>query len=393
MALTLEVIHHKGIPSVNPLRARFGQGGGTVGRSLDNNLPLPDEDKIISRYHGKICYQNGEFVYIDTSVGGTLLCNKNRFLEKEDSVVLVDGDHLKIGEYELVVRIEPEEQPFPGLFPDLGAQQPFSDINRAESGLGVNVQPLFGDSEFTPVLGQNMPPLRPALQNDSFINQPDVSPFQQSFTPPDIQKLPEDFSFDGVLQENYSSDQSVSANKDDFAFPDDWFGNLGTDAGMQDSKPDQAPSPFLSAPQIPPTESFVAEHQPSAALGDGNANLFDGDGLEPSSFSLNWAVGDGSSPFDAPQGEIDKTISVGGKSSAVNVQNPPPFPGNASILAAIPADGTHALPGGSERLGDFQESLPPFAKGGQGGLKAETSMTEGSQSPLNPLLQRGELVE
>jgi len=43
-------------------------------------------------------------------------------------------------------------------------------------------------------------------------------------------------------------------------------------------------------------------------------------------------------------------------------------------------------------LGDFQESLPPFAKGGQGGLKAQTVMEEGSQSPLTPLLQRGGLV-
>ena len=43
-------------------------------------------------------------------------------------------------------------------------------------------------------------------------------------------------------------------------------------------------------------------------------------------------------------------------------------------------------------LGDFQECLPPFAKGGQGGLKAETVLAEESKSPLTPLLQRGGLV-
>ena len=57
-------------------------------------------------------------------------------------------------------------------------------------------------------------------------------------------------------------------------------------------------------------------------------------------------------------------------------------------------------------LGDFQECLTPFREippaplqkgagdflGGQGGLKAETVMAEGSQSPLTPLLQRGGLV-
>ncbi len=278
MALTLEVVNYKGIPSVNPLRARFEQGGGTVGRSLDNNLPLPDEDKVISRYHGNIRYQNGGFVYIDTSTGGTLLCNKNRLLEKEDSVVLADGDHLKIGEYELVVRIEPEEQPFPGLFSDLGGQQAFAD-NRVGSGFGVNIQPLFGYSELLPEFGQNTPPSRPPTQNDSFISQPDVPPFQESFTLPEIQKPLEDFSFDGALQGGNSSSQPAAANKDDFEFLDDWFGNLGTDAEMPDRTPDQALDPFLPSPQIPPKEAVMP-------------------------------------PIDAHQGQIDKTVSVGGHSSA-----------------------------------------------------------------------------
>ena len=42
--------------------------------------------------------------------------------------------------------------------------------------------------------------------------------------------------------------------------------------------------------------------------------------------------------------------------------------------------------------GDFQESLPPFANGGQEGLNAQIVMAEGSQSPLTPLLQRRGLV-
>ena len=46
----------------------------------------------------------------------------------------------------------------------------------------------------------------------------------------------------------------------------------------------------------------------------------------------------------------------------------------------------------ASKLGDFQKSLPPFAKGGQGGLKAETVLAEESKSPLTPLLQRGGLV-
>ena len=123
MALMLEVINYKGTPPFSPLCARFDKSGGSVGRSVDNNLPLPDEDRIISRRHGNIRYENGSFVYTDASTGGTLLCNKNRLLKKDESVILADGDHLKIGEYELLVRIEAEDQPFPGLFSGLGVHR------------------------------------------------------------------------------------------------------------------------------------------------------------------------------------------------------------------------------------------------------------------------------
>jgi hypothetical protein len=62
MALFLEVISYRGTPPLDSVSARFDEGGGSIGRSSDNHLTLPDQDKIISRRHGDICYENGEFV-------------------------------------------------------------------------------------------------------------------------------------------------------------------------------------------------------------------------------------------------------------------------------------------------------------------------------------------
>ena len=58
MALVLEIISYRGSPPINPLIARFNENGGSVGRSFDNHLALPDDEKIISRHHGDIRYEN-----------------------------------------------------------------------------------------------------------------------------------------------------------------------------------------------------------------------------------------------------------------------------------------------------------------------------------------------
>lgn len=107
MILILEVINHNGFPASNPLSARFDESGGSIGRWENNQLILPDKTNLISRNHAVIEYANGIFIYTDKSANGTELCGENRTLIK-DTVVLTDGDRLKIGEYELLVRIETE---------------------------------------------------------------------------------------------------------------------------------------------------------------------------------------------------------------------------------------------------------------------------------------------
>jgi type VI secretion system protein len=108
MKLKLNVISYKGNPPVGDFKAHFDQDGGTIGRSIekrDNHLALHDPDKFISRRHATIKFEKGFFHLTDTSVDGTYILNKNLRV-CQDTVALADGDKLKIGDYELSVQVQ-----------------------------------------------------------------------------------------------------------------------------------------------------------------------------------------------------------------------------------------------------------------------------------------------
>lgn len=249
MVLILEVISYRGTPTLEPVSARFDQGGGSIGRSYDNHLTLPDQDKIISRHHGDIRYENGGFVYRDVSTGGTWFCNENRLLENGNTLTLHDGDRLKIGEYELQVKFEASGQSFPGLLAGMGGHQEFGEQG-IQNSFDLNITPLFSDDPLIPPLSQNEAPK--ASSSDSFINQPDVSAFQQNFSPPGILPIAGDFFFDDILSDA-SASAPVSGKADDLGFPDDWFGDLGlgTDAAKRPAPATESPVPLVQSALLP----------------------------------------------------------------------------------------------------------------------------------------------
>ncbi len=279
MALILEVTSFKGVQPASSLSARFDENGGTIGRAFDNHLVLADDDKIISRRHGAIRHENGVYVFCDTSTGGTLLCNEKRLLENGDCVTLAAGDRLKIGEYELRTLFEAEVQPFSGLFSEMGASQAFG-VHAAGSPFDTGMPPLF-DDRGSPAAFAQQSPLSHGL-NDSFINQPDVSPFQESFTLPEIQSISQDLPFDAVLRETPSLPQAASAKADDFEFPDDWFGDLGREASGDTP---HSPSSTTANPTLrvmsTSMDEGVATPPPSAIGLAGSSSLELNAGMEP----------------------------------------------------------------------------------------------------------------
>jgi len=72
----------------------------SVGRAPENDIVLPDEEKVISRYHATIRYENGSYSLRDEgSSNGTYVNGQG--LEKNSPRMLQDGDHVSIGDYEL----------------------------------------------------------------------------------------------------------------------------------------------------------------------------------------------------------------------------------------------------------------------------------------------------
>ena len=73
----------------------------TLGRAPENDIVLTDEDKVISRYHATVRYSDGSYSVIDNgSSNGTSV--NGQPLDKQMSRTLQDGDHVTLGDYELV---------------------------------------------------------------------------------------------------------------------------------------------------------------------------------------------------------------------------------------------------------------------------------------------------
>jgi type VI secretion system FHA domain protein len=134
MDLNLTVIRYQNLPSQGLPGAIIGVAGGTIGRSPDNDLVLPDPERWVSGHHARIDFRNGSFYITDTSKNGTFVNHVDEPLREGQEAKLHDGDELGIGVYEVRVSLaaaeaqaappfdpfassEPEPEPVAGLPP------------------------------------------------------------------------------------------------------------------------------------------------------------------------------------------------------------------------------------------------------------------------------------
>jgi len=103
VSLRIEILKYRGHAVSSPSSVVFGKEGGTVGRSNDNRLVLPDE--CISRRHARILYEDGKYYLSDNSANGTQIVNRDLYVQG-GTAELMDGDTLRIGDYELGVSID-----------------------------------------------------------------------------------------------------------------------------------------------------------------------------------------------------------------------------------------------------------------------------------------------
>ena len=83
----------------------FDEHGGSIGRGKHADWQIDDPDNVLSGKHAAIRFVDGRFVLEDTSTNGTGLNRADALVPRGQLVPLGDGDHLYLGDFEIMVQI------------------------------------------------------------------------------------------------------------------------------------------------------------------------------------------------------------------------------------------------------------------------------------------------
>jgi type VI secretion system protein ImpI len=214
--------------SVAPQTRRINGGEFTIGRGPDNDWPMTDPDRVLSKRHCIVAFRSGGWQIADVSTNGTFLNGDAEPIGQGQIRNLRDGDRLRLGAYELEVRIEGDnafrdpgfsttgqtrnhgaeaaqprlnpfaEDPF-GSPPQHAADAPFPQTGGRDSlGIGLGDGPGLHDAPVS--LPPDFDPLSPTSGNDPFAGptQSDHNPgLEDAFRIPRITPtLPDDWDLD-----------------------------------------------------------------------------------------------------------------------------------------------------------------------------------------------------
>ncbi len=86
--------------------ARTVSGGEFhVGRGPDVDWVLPDPDRLLSKRHFAVAFRGGGWQVADTSTNGTFLNAEPEAIGRGAARTLRDGDRLRLGAYEIEIRL------------------------------------------------------------------------------------------------------------------------------------------------------------------------------------------------------------------------------------------------------------------------------------------------
>ncbi|WP_350448653.1 type VI secretion system-associated FHA domain protein TagH [Pseudomonas solani] len=97
--------YHKLTPGQRP-EVELDRGELRIGRSADNDWVLPDPERLVSSQHCTIQFRDGTYYLTDTSTNGVMLAQSGVRLRRGNSEPLLDGEILKLGEYEILVQVQ-----------------------------------------------------------------------------------------------------------------------------------------------------------------------------------------------------------------------------------------------------------------------------------------------
>jgi type VI secretion system protein len=140
MALRLHLVSKQAADLGEAATAIFGVHGGRLGRAMDNDWPLPDENRYLSAHHAHLVHQAGNWSVIDTSSNGVWYNRERDPIGRGNTRKLAHGDRLRFGDYVAMVSIVadndfPLEKDLLGRAPDALAKDLASST---ENHLGAN---------------------------------------------------------------------------------------------------------------------------------------------------------------------------------------------------------------------------------------------------------------
>ncbi len=279
-------------------------GSLTIGRGDENDLQLPDPDKLISKRHCAIEEQDGQVSVIDLSTNGTFLNYGKTALGPVPSP-LNDGDILTLGPYELLVEVTSARPR--GSIPAPLQEGPVSHGRAAVGLVDLDLldgpaqdgrvdflddllggggpkgppsmqRPQLGDDGLLPPLGDDDDPLTPFAKPGPLqgASRPANSPaMQDHFNPPSrvTTAIPDDW--DDLLDPFATAPEPATglagAALSQAARPVD-AGNpvfIPEDVPLEDEVPASLPdhSPFATLPPTPPIQPPAAFASPPPARG------------------------------------------------------------------------------------------------------------------------------
>jgi type VI secretion system protein len=217
----------------------------TVGRGPENDLVLPDPDRLISKTHCTIEDNGGNVVVIDLSTNGTFL-NYGKVPLGRVATPLHDGDVLSLGTYELVVSISTgrSADPLASIAPPLD-DLPVShgQAGRAPDPLALLDDAAPGGDFLDDLLGGSAKPHGPSVIQRADPYDPMSLPPLGEDDEPLLGTAPAAHQGASAPSHNPAvTDHFAPTGKSAAVIPDDWDDLL-------------APTPRRSPPAAPPTEA------------------------------------------------------------------------------------------------------------------------------------------
>jgi FHA domain-containing protein len=163
------VIEHAGKPVASGPSALLAAPGGTIGRSPDNHLVLPDEQRQISRLQATVRFdEDGAAVLRNMSAVLPISVNGQTLVHEQEARV-ADGDRVAIGSYVLeaasalraapAVVAAPPPPPPPPPSPSVPAPQPFAQAPVSSAPIDALLPASSGSDVFSDLFGEGALPI------------------------------------------------------------------------------------------------------------------------------------------------------------------------------------------------------------------------------------------